>query len=268
MRKAFPGMATAVAVLLAGCGGGGAAPPASSTSSSTAAASMAPDFRRIASTTEAAATANLEMTTTSSGKDVSKVTGGMDYGNHRASLSGTLMGMRYAAVIDGTTMYQRYDSGPLMAALGGKWVKLDTGASDRIWSAPATPLALLRGAADVRQVGSEVVRGTATTHYRATVDLVAAAQASDQDLRSMGSDRARKVFGDSLPMDLWVDDGGRLRKATYEVDLSRVATGSGGPLAGKVDVSIELFDFGAPVEVKVPQPSDVSTYGTIPGMSS
>ena len=55
-----------------------------------------------------------------------------------------------------------------------------------------------------------------------------------------------------VPIDVWVDDEGLLRKYEIEVDLEQ-----GGQKLSTF-VGLELFDYGEPVDVDLPDASDVA----------
>lgn len=170
-------------------------------------------------------------------------------------------------VVDGEDVYVRM---PLLAMLGageGEWVTADagltggpalglpgstaTGAVD-----PTALLEFLRGAAGgVQTIGTEDVRGVSTTRLRAelTVDDILRRSTPEQrdrvqaaidgmDLEAAGLDR--------FPMDVWVDGQGLVR---------RLQTSYGGAAAdgGTVTLTVEWFDFGTEVDIRVPAPEDV-----------
>jgi hypothetical protein len=90
---------------------------------------------------------------------------------------------------------------------------------------------------------TEAVHGDPTTHYRASVDLAKVAA------NAPGS--VQPYTGPSMPVDVWVDAAGRLRRLTASFD------GANTPAArlGTVRVSVELWRFGTPVQVTAP-PAD------------
>jgi hypothetical protein len=131
-------------------------------------------------------------------------------------------------------------------------------------------------------VGKETVRGAATTHYHGSLDLGKA-------LSTLGNGQGGGLFGSaggqalpglaaSVPVDAWIDGGGRVRKLETRLDLMpfmRALLGafsglgqSGQPGQAKatvpslapnakaeVSLSFELYDFGAKVDV-APPPAD------------
>lgn len=123
----------------------------------------------------------------------------------------------------------------------------------------------------VEKVGEEDVDGVATTHYSATVDLKryaslakpsdrAAVRASIQHLIELGSPS-------TVPTDVWVDGQHLVRRMQMSYTQNNPTTGS--PMQMTFDIG--LSDFGAPVDIQVPSPSETidmqdlvgSSYGSI-----
>src|SRR5204862_396375 len=99
---------------------------------------------------------------------------------------------------------------------------------------------------------------TTTTHYKGAVDLRKVADKAPAKLRAelrTNVDRLIALTGSStIPVEVWVDEHGYVRKERYTEKLE---------LQGhKVDVeeSVELFDFGTPVIAPVPPAADVSDF--------
>ena len=114
---------------------------------------------------------------------------------------------------------------------------------------PDAQIESLRTARDVEVVGPEDVRGTPTTHYRAVYD------AEDQlDRLGRIGEQAKGALGDTdlsaLPVDLWLDDDGRLRKLEQVLELQP----EGQPPVS-IRTVVEVFEFGVDVDVEVP-PAD------------
>lgn len=172
------------------------------------------------------------------------------------------------------------------AQVGGKeWVRVPIGGllAQQFQSNPLAPtdpaqaFDHLRSAADVTEVGPDEVRGEDTTKYTATVNLLPLIEAQLQSLvESEGPeagqtlDQARSFMRaagfDRVPFTVWVDDDERVRKVDSVLDLGAVlreAAGAFGSLAGDQQAelqsikgearsSIEFFDYGSPVEVRIP----------------
>ncbi|MEU6381034.1 hypothetical protein [Streptomyces sp. NPDC046909] len=140
-----------------------------------------------------------------------------------------------------------------------KWVRVDTasmtdgnlvtgGATD-----PFVAAELLRGARTATYVGRTEVAGTAVRHYRGTADLVvAAADASTGNRAALGA--AAKGFATArVPFDVYLDDEGRIRKVRHRFSFVN------GQQKGTVAVASTtlLYDFGAPVDVRLPDDGDI-----------
>jgi hypothetical protein len=121
-------------------------------------------------------------------------------------------------------------------------------------SHPTQALAFLKGASDdIKEVGKDQVRGAETTHYKATIDVSKAIASQPADKR----EPLEKLFEGSgmtsFPADVWIDAEGRMRKMQYVI---KVKTGAAGPAT--VDTTLELFDFGSPVDVEAPPASETA----------
>ena len=116
---------------------------------------------------------------------------------------------------------------------------------------------------DLETVGTEKLRGVETTHYRAVIDPVelakgasTAGQATDGlfDLLI-----ARPGIGD-VPVDVWIDANGLVRKVSMEVSASEQASP-----AGAATVSFELWDYGEKVAIDLPPASQVADASALHG---
>ncbi|ELS54230.1 putative Lipoprotein [Streptomyces viridochromogenes Tue57] len=140
-----------------------------------------------------------------------------------------------------------------------KWVRVDTrtlsdgnlvtgGATD-----PYAAAEVLRGARTARYVGEEEIAGTPVRHYRGTADLRAAARdASDGNAEALAA--AAKGFATArVPFDVYLDKAGRIRKVRHRFSFVN------GQQNGAVAVSSTtlLYDFGAPVDVRLPDGEDI-----------
>ena len=241
-------------------------------------------LRKAASTTAEVTTQTMTLTMTTAGMpgmgDMAiTYEGSFDNVNQRGRLSMDL-GDAFAAsgllgddagqmevVIDGSDTYIRSE---LFSTFGtGKsWLRI---ASDELSGssfesstgarvAPGEFLKFLEGVGDeIETVGREDQRGVVTTHVKTTIDLEALmAQAGGQGeaglqetLDSLGA--AAKGFG-SIPIEAWIDDSGYVRRFTMTFELDGL---SAGDTAMTVTVDAEIYDFNVPVEIVVPDPSDV-----------
>jgi LppX_LprAFG lipoprotein len=193
---------------------------------------------------------------------------------------GALGDGQLVVVTDGSNAYLKV--GSLASILGAtsdkSWVKVsgDGGASSANGSAVADGtevLKLLGQAGDVTTVGTEAVRGVDTTHYRGTLDVAAA-------LGELGADERAKVEGQlgqvgidpkaiNFPVDVWIGEDDLVRRVQVGLDGSQFA-GTAAPTAGiNATVTVELYDFGAPVDITIPPADQVFNLdaGALKGLS-
>src|SRR6185295_13430904 len=109
---------------------------------------------------------------------------------------------------------------------GKKWLELDAekiGQSLGIdvsqlsqYNDPTKMLDYLRSSGKVEEVGSEDVRGVATKHYRATVDIAKAAEnlaGAGKTSAKTGLDKLVRFLGDSkVPVDVYIGDDKLVRR--------------------------------------------------------
>jgi len=238
-------------LLVAGCGGGGpgggsGGPPPS----------PADAVRQAFVTTRDAGTARVALvnrtSTAGTSLDVTGdgvlqlATGAADLGIALPSLGG-----RVRVLSTGGVVYAALPPGIASFLGGGKpWVStgLDrlAGSAGPLGGAlttdPAQQLASLQAVRDdARLVGPEPVDGTPTTHDAATVDLDRVPATSDPASRP-ALDRVKAKLGTStLPVDVWIDEQGRLRRVAQTV--------------GRTTTTVTFSDFGVPAPV-VPPPAD------------
>ncbi len=238
-------------LLVAGCGGGGpgggsGGPPPS----------PADAVRQAFVTTRDAGTARVALvnrtSTAGTSLDVTGdgvlqlATGAADLGIALPSLGG-----RVRVLSTGGVVYAALP--PAIASfLGGGKPWVSTGLDRLAGSAaplggalttdPAQQLASLQAVRDdARLVGPEPVDGTPTTHDAATVDLDRVPATSDSASRP-ALDRVKAKLGTStLPVDVWIDEQGRLRRVAQTV--------------GRTTTTVTFSDFGVPAPV-VPPPAD------------
>ena len=169
-------------------------------------------------------------------------------------------------VTDGSDVYVKL--GGLATILGATsnqtWIKVsgDSAAAGAVGiplGDGTEVLKLLEQAGDVKAVGTEQVRGTDTTHYQGTLDVAAAlSQASAED-RAKAESELGKVGIDpsaaTVPVDVWIGtDDGLVRRVQLGVHgLETTSSSAPGAVAGTF--TLELFDFGQPVDITVP-PAD------------
>jgi predicted small lipoprotein YifL len=159
----------------------------------------------------------------------------------------------FEIITDGSIMYVKGESFSSRLPTGKSWVKLDlekaakeTGIDfgsldDAQQGSPSRALDALREAGKTVKVGKETVAGVATTKYRTTVDLEKAKLADPVGVKH-------------LPVDVWIDGKGLVRKLSYEVSppdpnkagkFTFVLTGFGPTVTVEpppADETVDLFD--------------------------
>ena len=109
---------------------------------------------------------------------------------------------------------------------------------------------------EVKTIGREDVRGVATTHYRATVDLRRSPDlvpAADRAAARAAIDRLIEMTGGSpVPVDVWIGADDRVRRLSQKLSL----TAAGGPSA--IEQRFEFYDFGTKVDIDVPDADEVT----------
>ena len=135
--------------------------------------------------------------------------------------------------------------------LGGR-MGLDLGALTQGGQNPAQQLDYLRSVSDdLKELGTETVRGVETTHYRGTVDLQEYEKLVPEDQRKSVRktiEQLEKSMGGatSYPVDVWVDSSDRVRRMAFDLK-SETSQGT-----ATTSMQMDLFDFGAPVKVELP----------------
>ncbi|ARP71441.1 hypothetical protein LK07_18625 [Streptomyces pluripotens] len=140
-----------------------------------------------------------------------------------------------------------------------KWVRVETatlsdgnlvtgGATD-----PYAAAEVLRGTRTAAYVGQTKVGGTQVRHYRGTADLIRAAGSASADVRAALAAAAKGFATAEVPFDVYLDDEGRIRKLRQRFSF----VNGHQKAAVAVASTTLLYDFGAPVEVRLPRPEDI-----------
>jgi hypothetical protein len=184
------------------------------------------------------------------------------------------------AVQDGTVVYMRFPAVADELPDGKSWVRMDptTMTEGRSFdfdleqfeqftsNDPRELLDFLKAVSgEVETVGTEELRGVATTHYRATVDLrnyERLVPAEDREkLRSMLGDMIEQSGVSEMPFDVWLDEAGLVRKLALTFSQAQPGTTD----TAEASLAFELYDYGADVEIDLPPASEVVDASKLPG---
>jgi hypothetical protein len=251
-----------LAVALVGCGSSGSDDPEREAVNPLA---------RAVSATQAASTARMTFTTEGevSGQSIKgNGSGIVQFKPPKAQLnlkmSAAGQEISIDEVMDGTTMYMKLPKEAMAGVPGGKsWIKLDLdkasgGAISGAMNAtqdPSSQLRLLSALSDAKEVGKEKIGGDETTHYHGELDYQQVAKSGPQELRK-AAELALKVMEDTtVPVDVWVDGSGRVRRQKLALNTKAV---SGSP-AQKQTMTIGYSDFGVDAS-SIKAPSDADAY--------
>ncbi len=180
-------------------------------------------------------------------------------------------GWKIDVVQDGTVGYVRFPALDDQLPAGKSWIRASEGDAaagtgfdfDELEQfAKTDPRDLLDSlravTSDVATLGTEQLRGVETTHYRAVIDPA--------DLTKLGtsttSDKAQSLVDQitaqsglgPIPVDVWIDDTGLVRKLSMSVAATEAATSD----TSNVSMTFELWDYGKTVAIDVPPASEVA----------
>ncbi|WP_371749997.1 hypothetical protein OG302_02695 [Streptomyces sp. NBC_01283] len=207
----------------------------------------------------------LETTATSGGRsETIKGSGVMDFGDGTSRIELGQEGQRIEQRIVDKVLHQKPPKGSGGLPGGKAWMKIDL---DRLQAAggpggnqvsdPADSFAYSKSLSekDVKKVGQEQVGGVKTTHYRVAVDVRKLAKGSPEQQKNL-----RQQLGDTVPMDLWIDGKGLMRRQQLKMSMpGKAAGGSTSKTSAekvKAEVVMNFSDFGTDVTVKAPEPAD------------
>jgi hypothetical protein len=176
-------------------------------------------------------------------------------------------GWKIDVVQDGKVGYVRFPAVSDRLPAGKSWIRsegksvnvdgLELGQLEGYAGTDPRSLLDVLGAAagEVEAVWMEELRGTETTHYRATIDpseyQKLATSAAAGDTAPLAEQLAAQADVGPIPVDVWLDGDGLVRK----LSLSVSATQPGASEAGSPSMSFELWDYGEDVGIDVP-PAD------------
>jgi hypothetical protein len=245
-RPTLVGAAVATVALVAGCGGGaqpGAAVPADTTGASPSATVSEDPLDTIVTaseTTMAAGTARFTMDMNLSHQGETMTMAGEGVIDLTTNVADISMDLTLPGQQPVTTQMIMTEDGVYQQLPGSeRWTSLGSAGLGGAGASPAKQLEMLRkGAKDVREVESAELRGAPARHFELTLDPAATAAASGAEMPPMQVGL--------IPADLYIDSEGRIAK----LEMEMAQEGKPG-----MQMTMEYFDFGTPVDVQAPDPA-------------
>lgn len=184
--------------------------------------------------------------------------------------------MRMREIMRWPVMYLRSPALARLTRSHRPWVKLDmakagraaglnmnalagTGSDD-----PAQMLTTLQGESDsVAKIGPGSVRGVPATRYHALIDLAKVARTEPAGMRAAVRRAELQLMTITgvrqFPMDVWIDAHGLVRRVAYHISLTLPGTGQ----QMTTTVRMDMYDFGTPLHVHAPPPSQTTDLGAM-----
>jgi hypothetical protein len=199
----------------------------------------------------------LRVRTSAEGKSASASgRGTIDLDDGDSVMTLTTQGQRIEQRVVDQVLYQKAPRG--QAPENKQWIKIDLrkvagqqGAAGQSMNDPAQSAAFARAIddKDVRKLGSATVDGVRTTRYRVAVDVAELPNGAT----------LRRQVGPTLPMDVWLDDDGRIRRQQVDMTVKAPAgKASSSPQQVKVRTLMDFSDFGTDVEAEAPPSAQVA----------
>ncbi|WMD06530.1 hypothetical protein [Streptomyces sp. FXY-T5] len=253
---------------LVGCGDGGDSDDGTrGTSAKASAGTREEGTRAVRSAYDRTAeedTAKVKLRVQTSGRGASQTAdgqGAVDLDDGDSVMTVTVRGQQIEQRVIDRVLYQKMPKGQ---APGGKpWIRIDLGkvaarqGTDQSMSDPAQSAAYAKAITDedVTEKGSATVNGVKTTHYRVSVDVAGLPD----------GDTLRKQVGPTLPMDVWLDDEGRMRRQQIDMTVKAPqatqrssSDASSAPEKVTVRTVMDFTDFGTEVEADAPPAGQVT----------
>ncbi len=270
-RGALVGVVVALGMTIAACGGGGGG----DASVKSPVVSIKTLQAAVSNTqAEPSSKFTMDIDVDAAGQSVTMHADGVASGDGKTgqiTLDIPSLGTIEERVVDGT-IYMDMSNLPVGSVLGDKqWVKVslddlsqktgtDFGAiADQAQSnGPQQGLEYLQGlSGDVTKVGDDTVAGQHATHYKASIDYDKVAAKLPE-----GATRDKLAKIGVVPADVWIDDNDRVVKMQFAID------GSGlGADGAKVQMTMEMTEFGVPVDVQAPPADQTVDLSDLPGLN-
>jgi hypothetical protein len=149
------------------------------------------------------------------------------------------------------------DGATLFVRKTGPWVAVDlqgAAAEQALGATGADPRAMLdqlSKVASVQEVGEDEIRGVSVTHFRGDLDLESAmrAQGAPQEQIDAFQEQVAQLDEEvTAVLDVFIDESGLAHRTVMNMSAGA---------AFEMSMTMDLLDFGTPVDITVPAPADV-----------
>jgi hypothetical protein len=211
-----------------------------------------------------------------------KGTGALDPQRRRGRLAfdsaGALGDGKIEQIFEGDVIYMRTPAAAKQFGAKKQWLRVDVKEAGAALGIDPGRLGQLGGndprqmldqiravSGDVEKLGTEEVRGVDTTKYRAEVDIRRypdrLPEAQREQARVAVEKLVEQVGNDTYPITLWIGDDKLVRRVRTEYDFE--IPGQEGKAS--FSMTMEFFDFGAPIDVEPPPAKDVQDLTELAG---
>lgn len=161
-----------------------------------------------------------------------------------------------------------YMNNPFLVSLSGgetEWVAMPADENTSVTggfvdASPGDPADLLGAYEDaegvVEEIGTEIVNGVETTHYRITYDTAAVLDAASDEERAALED-SQAIYGETLDLDVWMTDE-HIHKFVMDIDGTELDLPPDEQFERMV-FTYEISDYGQVVTIEAP-PADQVTF--------
>jgi hypothetical protein len=186
-----------------------------------------------------------------------------------------MLGGEMQMVMDHGVLYLR---SPMFQDAGTDWVKMepskmDQGAATQFGgfgtgtTDPSAYVGLFAGVFDVKNSGEQEIKGVLTTHYVGTIDLKRvlkgfsdvvgkdADAATKEQLKAAVKQFESLGIDDKIPFEIWIDAEGLPRRQRITMDFGKLVPGAE---EANLEMTVDFSDFGKPVDIEIPDPSEVT----------
>lgn len=104
---------------------------------------------------------------------------------------------------------------------------------------------------EIEEVGTEEVRGVETTRYHVELSVEQLVEQVAEDAREAARRGFEQAGIETLPMDVWIDGDDLPRRVGTSFESAQ------GGASFDMEMTVEFFDYGEPVDVELPASDDV-----------